>query len=364
MSERRFVGLMSGTSLDGVDAVLGIEADGCWTFPLACHRPYPEQWRSEALALCQPGSDELRRSALLANGLSDLYAEVVRELLAGAALAPEELTAIGCHGQTVRHAPHSGYTLQIVSGARLAEATGITVISDFRSRDVAAGGQGAPLVPAFHEALFRSTDTHRVILNLGGIANLTDLAPDRQTRGFDCGPANMLMDAWIARHRHLPFDRQGAWAAEGQILPDLLQRLLGHHFLALPPPKSCGREEFGLPWLEGRLDGTERPVDVQATLLAFTVQCVADAVSRYCPGASELYVCGGGARNDALMAALAAQCPALHITCTDSLGLPAEHVEAAAFAWLAARCLDGRPGNLPAVTGARGPRILGAIHPA
>jgi anhydro-N-acetylmuramic acid kinase len=355
---------MSGTSLDGVDAVLGIETGGHWTFPQACHQPYPESLRSEALALCQPGNDELRRSALLANHLSDLYADVVRELLTGASLAPGDVAAIGCHGQTVRHAPHAGYTLQIVNAARLTEATRITVVSDFRSRDVAAGGQGAPLVPAFHEALFRSTETHRVILNLGGIANLTDLAPDRETRGFDCGPANMLMDAWIARHRQLPFDRHGAWAAEGQILPDLLQRLLGHHFLALPPPKSCGREEFGLPWLDGRLGGTERPVDVQATLVAFTVQCVADALMHHCPGASELYVCGGGARNDALMDALAKRCPGLRIACTDSLGLPAEHVEAAAFAWLAARCLDGRAGNLPAVTGARGPRVLGAIHPA
>ena len=364
MSECRFVGLMSGTSLDGVDAVLGIEDGDHWTFPLASHVPYPPQVRAEALALCQSGNDELRRAAVLASELADLYAQAVADLLATAGLAAAEIAAVGCHGQTVRHAPQAGYTLQIVNAARLAEATGITVVSDFRSRDVAAGGQGAPLVPAFHDALFRSPTCHRVILNLGGIANLTDLPPGREARGFDCGPANMLMDAWIARHRHLPLDRDGAWAAAGAVLPDLLERLLDHPFLALPPPKSCGREEFGLPWLEACLRGSEPPVDVQATLLAYTAATAADAIAQHCPGAGELFVCGGGARNAALMAALGKRCPGMRTASTDSLGLPPEHVEGAAFAWLAARCLDGRPGNLPAVTGARGPRILGAIHPA
>jgi anhydro-N-acetylmuramic acid kinase len=364
VTPRYFVGVMSGTSLDGVDAVLGEQLPGGWRFAAASHLAYPPPLRQAALDLNSPGYDELRRAALLANNLANLYAEAVKNLLAGAAITPADVVAIGCHGQTVRHSPQSGYTLQLNNPALLAELTGIAVVADFRSRDIAAGGQGAPLVPAFHDALFRTPDRHRVILNLGGIANLTDLAPASPTRGFDCGPANMLMDAWIQQQRQQPYDRDGQWASQGHVLPALLHRLMGHDFLSLAPPKSCGREEFSLAWLHRQLAGNERGEDVQATLLAFTATTVANALRDHSRGVSELFVCGGGARNAALMTAIGERMPAVRIATTDVLGLPAEHVEAAAFAWLAARCLDRAPGNLPAVTGARGPRILGAIYPA
>ncbi len=366
MAEEFYVGLMSGTSLDGTDAVLA-RFDGKRVECLADHHtPFDENLRAEALALHDRGDDELHRAALLGDQLAHTYAEAVTALLAkvsrGSTAPP--IRAIGCHGQTVRHSPLQGYTIQINNPALLAELTDITVVADFRSRDIAAGGQGAPLVPAFHDALFRSPDVHRVILNLGGIANLTNLAPGSATTGFDCGPGNMLMDAWAQRHLGQPYDHDGAWAATGQVLPELLDRLLAHPFLALTPPKSCGREEFNLAWLTTKLSGDERPEDVQATLAAFTANTVANAVRRHCGTPAELHVCGGGVHNGVLMRQIAAALPQSRTTTTDFLGLPAEHVEAMAFAWLAWRTMHGEPGNLPGVTGARGPRILGAIYPA
>jgi len=355
---------MSGTSLDGVDAVLA-SFDGRQPHCLASHYlPFDADLRAEALALQFAGADELRRAALLANRLAGVYANAVAALLAGARIDKAAVRAIGCHGQTVRHAPADGYSVQINNPALLAELAGITVVADFRSRDIAAGGQGAPLVPAFHDAAFRDGMRHRVILNIGGIANLTDLAPGQVTLGFDCGPGNMLLDAWAQRHLGVAYDQGGAWARQGTILPDLLASLAAHPFLALPPPKSCGREQFNLDWLDARLAGAERPQDVQATLTALTARTIADALDRYCAGVAEIYVCGGGARNDALMSALRERLPNRLVTTTDALGLPADRVEAMAFAWLARRTLDGQPGNLPAVTGASGPRLLGGIYPA
>jgi anhydro-N-acetylmuramic acid kinase len=374
VAEEFYVGLMSGTSLDGADAVLA-GFDGKRVECLASHHvPFDEALRAEALALHVRGDDELHRAALLGNRLAHAYANAVTALLAkvsrgltggnprGSTAPP--IRAIGCHGQTVRHAPHQGYTIQLNNPALLAELTGITVVADFRSRDIAAGGQGAPLVPAFHDALFRAPEVHRVILNLGGIANLTNLAPGSATTGFDCGPGNMLMDAWTQKHLGKSYDHDGAWGATGKVLPELLERLLTHPFLALTPPKSCGREEFNFAWLITKLSGNERPEDVQATLVAYTAQTVADAVRRHCGTPAELYVCGGGALNGVLMRQIASALPQSRTTTTDFLGLPANHVEAMAFAWLAWRALNGEPGNLPAVTGARGPRILGAIYPA
>lgn len=358
------VGLMSGTSLDGVDAAL-IAFDNERPQCLATHYlPFPTELRREALALQEPGSDELRRSLRLANRLADIYARTTNELLALAAIPATAVRAIGCHGQTLVHAPADGYSLQLANPARLAEQTGITVVADFRSRDIAAGGQGAPLVPAFHDAVFRASGRHRVILNIGGIANVTDLAPDAPTRGFDCGPGNMLLDAWTTQHTGKPYDLDGRWASEGRVLPALLRRLREGPFFAAPPPKSCGREEFGIAWLESRLEGSEAAVDVQATLVALTASTIADAIERWCGNPAEVYVCGGGARNGSLMQALGNSMPGVVIGTTDALGLPADWVEAAAFAWLAWRTLHGRPGNLPEVTGARGPRVLGAIYPA
>ena len=360
------VGLMSGTSLDGVDAVLA-EIDASRFACIAHHyRPFAASMREELLALQTPGPNELDRAALLGQRLATEYAAASHELLekvsrGGTAYSVQ---AIGCHGQTIRHAPASGYTIQLNNPALLAELTGLTVVADFRSRDIAARGQGAPLVPAFHDALFRVADQHRVIVNLGGIANLTDLPPGQDTRGFDCGPGNMLMDAWIQRHQGTDYDRNGAWAASGTVLPALLDRLLRHPFLGLPPPKSCGREEFNLAWLDSLLVGNEAAADVQATLLELTVTALCEAIDRDCGHPDEVFVCGGGARNGHLMQRLAQRYPQRRTATTELLGLPVDQVEAAAFAWLAWRTMNNEPGNLPAVTGARGPRVLGAIYPA
>lgn len=364
MPSELFVGLMSGTSLDGVDAALVSFATAQPRCLATHYRKHDEGLRSELLAIQEPGPDELRRAALLANRLADIYADAVNALLAEAGLAATAVRAIGCHGQTVRHVPADGYTLQLNNPARLAEKTGIAVVADFRSRDIAAGGQGAPLVPACHDALFRTPDCHRVIVNIGGIANLTDLAPGRPTGGFDCGPGNMLLDAWAARHLGVPYDDEGRWAGQGLILETLLAQLCQHPFFASPPPKSCGREEFGSAWLDRMLNGDERPADVQATLVALTAKTIADAITRWCGRPAELFVCGGGAHNSAIMSALLARLPGMRVGSTDMLGLPADWVEAVAFAWLAYRTLHHLPGNLPQVTGARGPRMLGAVYPA
>lgn len=361
------VGLMSGTSLDGVDAVLAKFEAGRVECLASHYAPYEASIRAEVLALHGTCENELHRAALLANRLARVYADAVTALLAKVSHgdAPAKaIRAIGCHGQTIRHMPGQGYTLQLNNPALLAEMTGIDVVADFRSRDIAAGGQGAPLVPAFHDAMFRSTAKHRVILNIGGIANLTDLAPGRATTGFDCGPGNMLLDGWIQRHLGLPFDQDGSWAQQGRRLPELHARLLDHPFLALPPPKSCGREQFNLDWLDMQLDGKEKPEDVQATLTAFTAATIADAIGRHCGQPDELYVCGGGAGNVALMTTLRDRLPQWRVDTTDALGLAPNRVEATAFAWLAWRTLHRQPGNLPAVTGASGPRVLGAIYPA
>lgn len=355
---------MSGTSLDGVDAALVNFDDEGMSLVATTHRPFPQPIREEAFALLSPTGNELHRTALLANRLSLEYAEAAISTCRTAGLGPKDVIALGCHGQTLRHRPHDGYTTQINNPALLAELSGIRVIADFRSRDIAAGGQGAPLVPAFHDARFRNAGRRRVILNLGGIANVTILAPDRQTLGFDTGPANMLMDSWIRRHLDKDFDADGCWASLGTVQSGLLAKLMTHPFLSLPPPKSCGAEEFNLGWLDDILKGDEAPVDVQRTLAAFTASSVANALAQWSGQVDELYLCGGGARNPVVHADLAAALPGTRIGTTDDLGVPAESVEAIAFAWLAYRHCAGLPGNLPAVTGARGLRILGASWPA
>ncbi len=364
MAAELYVGLMSGTSLDGVDAVLA-SFDNARIVCRATHfLSFADSVRTEALALQDAGHNELHRAAVLANRLAKIYADAVKALLATAGAAASAVSAIGCHGQTVRHAPESGYTWQVSNAALLAELTGIAVVADFRSRDIAAGGQGAPLVPAFHDALFRSDTKHRVILNIGGIANLTALPPGSATTGFDCGPGNMLLDAWAQQQRGWRYDRNGEWSRRGQVLPQLLERLLSHPFLALPPPKSCGREQFNLVWLHTQLGGDERAEDVQATLTRFTAITTTEAITARCGSPDEVYVCGGGAHNGALMSAIAERLPGTIVQTTDALGLGADWVEATAFAWLAQRAVRGQAGNLPAVTGARGPRILGTVYPA
>lgn len=355
---RRCIGLMSGTSLDGVDGVLA-EFDGSDIRVIAhAHRPFAPALREELLALNRSGGvDELHRAALAANGVADAYAELITQLPAGA-------EAIGAHGQTVRHRPELGYTLQLLNASRLAERAGIAVVADMRSRDVAAGGQGAPLVPAFHRAVFGRDDHDVAVLNLGGIGNLSLLAASGTTTGFDTGPGNALLDFWCERHSGQPFDDGGAWGSQGQVIDALLQRLLAEPYLQQPPPKSTGRDLFNPEWLLPRLDPGWVAVDVQATLCEFTAITVAEALIAALPTASELIVCGGGAFNTDLLRRLRQRLPGLELLGSERRGLPPLQVEATAFAWLAAQFLDGRPGNLPAVTGARGPRVLGALYPA
>jgi anhydro-N-acetylmuramic acid kinase len=355
---------MSGTSLDGIDAVLVDFGQGK-TQQLAQHYlPFDETLKNDLLALHFPSPNELHQTQIIGNQLAGLYATAVQQLLDTSRFTAQDIEAIGCHGQTIRHCPEHGYTLQIGNAALLAELTNITVINDFRSRDIAAGGQGAPLVPAFHDRVLRHPTTHRVIVNIGGISNLTNLAPDTATSGFDCGPGNLLMDAWCVQHLAQPYDKNGGWAATGKVIPELLQNMLAEPFFALPPPKSSGRDFFNQAWLSRKLKGGESPADVQATLLELTCATIAQAVQNYCAGAKEIYLCGGGARNQTLLNRLVTLLPGSNIQSTCALGVDSDFMEAIAFAWLTQQTLAGQPANLPLVTGAKHPCILGAIHPA
>jgi anhydro-N-acetylmuramic acid kinase len=375
MRGERFAGVMSGTSLDGVDAVLALFDGATCTVEAAVHRPFPAALRAELFALQAPGPDEIARAARAGNALADAYADAIADALAAAGAVAFDVLAAGVHGQTIRHCPEEAWTLQLNNPARVAERAGVTVVADFRARDVAAGGQGAPLVPAFHAAMFARDDADRVIVNIGGIANLTllpaggDLAA---VRGFDTGPGNVLMDLWCKRHRGEDFDRDGAWARTGRVNAALLAVLRADPYFAAPPPKSTGRDLFNAGWLVTRLARiAEQPlpapdaVDVQATLLALTARTVADAVvAAGTATGAEVLICGGGAKNSALMEALATELAPRAVATTATYGVAVDHVEALAFAWLARQALAGRPGNLPAVTGARGLRVLGAIYPA
>lgn len=365
MSESElYVGIMSGTSLDGIDTVL-LDLSGNTPKLLAkYYQAYPEVLREELLALHHYSQNELHQAQLVANELAQSYAKATRQLLLDANVNAKQVRAIGCHGQTVRHCPDSGYTLQLGNAALLAELSGITVVNDFRSRDIAAGGQGAPLVPAFHHKMLRHPDIHRVIVNIGGISNLTNLAPGQVTSGFDCGPGNLLMDSWIKLHTGKSYDRDGAWAASGKVIPALLQSLLNEPYMLASPPKSCGRDLFNMHWLQQKLRGDEMPADVQATLLALTGSAISTSILQHCLGAEEVYVCGGGAHNQMLLAYLKEALPNCHIQLTDTLGIEADWLEAIAFAWLAQQTLHGVCANLPEATGARHPCILGAIYQA
>lgn len=373
-----YIGLMSGTSMDGVDGALVSLTDTGLQVLHACGAPLPHALRADLLALNTTGPNELHRAALAGNKLVQVYASVVHTLLAATQLTADAVVAIGAHGQTVRHQPglHDslGYTLQLNQPALLAELTGVNVVADFRSRDVAAGGQGAPLVPAFHQWLLSNEHAaqDQAVLNLGGISNLS-LIPaqpgNAPVRGLDCGPGNVLLDAWCERHRHTPVDWDGAWAAQGQAQPQLLDELLAEPYFLNPLPKSTGRDLFNLDWLDHHLSRHPglRPEDVQATLVELTVSpCVSDLVS-YQKDSKNLWVCGGGAKNSFLMQRLRAQMalrlPDTQVQTTETLGLPVDQMEATAFAWLARQTVLRRPGNLVSVTGASGPRVLGCIYP-
>lgn len=371
------IGLMSGTSLDGVDGVLAacaVDGESRIHFVAGAYIPFPDALRAELLALQTAGFNEIEREALSANALAHHYAACVKQLLDSTCHSAGEISAIGVHGQTTRHRPELGFTRQTNNPALLAELTGIDVIADFRSRDIAAGGQGAPLVPAFHQAAFGQTGETRVVANIGGISNISVLgasvnAGPADTLGFDTGPGNMLLDAWIARHRGLPYDADGAWAASGTVIAPLLQTLLQEPYLAAPPPKSTGRDLFHMAWLDARLQAfpAAATADVQATLTAFTAHSLADAIARHAGGAAAVYLCGGGAYNAQLVAHLTAALQArgqnARVLSTAALGVAPNRVEALAFAWLAQRFLQRQAGNLPAVTGARGLRVLGALYP-
>ncbi|MEO7208116.1 MAG: anhydro-N-acetylmuramic acid kinase [Steroidobacteraceae bacterium] len=360
-----YLGLISGTSMDAIDAAL-VDFD---VAPLrivaSSATPFEPELKRRISALI----DQADRVALDEIGQIDVelgaaFAHSARALMQTAGISADRVTAIGSHGQTLRHRPDLGrpFTWQIGDPNTLAEMTGVSVVADFRRRDVAAGGQGAPLLPVFHDQVFRSDDEDRVIANLGGIANITILTRGGSVTGFDTGPANRLLDAWIAQHQGKDFDAGGAWAATGRVDETLLRELLDEPYLRLPPPKSTGRELFNLPWLENKLGLFSRqPRDVQATLQQFTACTLAAAVRQYAPGAA-LYVCGGGARNLGLLNAIAALIAPNRVASTAALGLDPDYVEAVAFAWFAMRTLEGLPSSAASVTGAKGARILGGVY--
>lgn len=367
-----FIGLMSGTSLDGVDGVLvSFDAAGrILTTESTAYVPFPAALQKQMLALQAPTDNELHLEALAARAIARLYAECVEKVLAQSNIPPSAVRAIGAHGQTIRHRPEAGYTWQTIDASLLAELTGLDVVTDFRSRDIAAGGQGAPLVPAFHAGVFGLAGETRVVVNLGGIANISILRADGEVSGFDTGPANVLMDLWASHYAGQTYDKGGALAQKGRIDDGLLAELLAEPYFALPAPKSTGRDLFNWDWLQQKRESHPwcREEDLMATLAELTARTVADDIARHAPETQRVLVCGGGAYNSHLMNRLhvnlfmhGIQVP---VESTQAAGVPPNQVEALAFAWLARQFTHRQPGNLPAVTGARGPRVLGALYPA
>jgi anhydro-N-acetylmuramic acid kinase len=365
-----YIGLMSGTSLDGVDGVLADFSQAQPQVLAHASAPFAAELKAELLALNTPGANELHRGALAGNALMRVYSQVVDELLDRTRTSAASIEAIGAHGQTVRHRPQefdgAGYTLQLCQPALLVELTGIDVVADFRSRDVAAGGQGAPLAPFFHQAMFSRSDRAVGVLNIGGISNLTLLRPDGSMIGFDCGPGNSLMDAWCASHTGQPFDAGGAWAAAGRPLAALLADLLAEPYLAKAPPKSTGRDLFNPAWLQAHMQpyAAAAAADVQATLAELTARVCSDDVLRHEPGLRQLILCGGGALNDHLMRRLQALLPRALVASSAEFGLPPLQVEATAFAWLARKTVRREKLELQSTTGAKGARVLGCVYPA
>lgn len=360
-----YIGLMSGTSMDGIDAALVDIGESAIRILHTRDQPYPSRLRHDLLAATAiPLREELPQLDELNRRTGECFRDAALALLRDAGINAAAVTAIGSHGQTVRHQPNAPlpFTLQIGDPEIIAVGTGITTVADFRSADIAAGGQGAPLTPFFHQWLFAAPDIDRVILNIGGIANVTLLSPGHATIGFDTGPGNTLMDAWTRKHRSAPYDHNGDWANSGNLNPALLRRFLADEYFAASPPKSTGFEHFNLRWIAAADISNISAPDVQATLCALTAQSIADAVHRFAPRTSELLVCGGGVHNAVLMGQIAALLPTTSVASTMTAGLHPDWVEAVAFAWLAKRRLSGLPGNLPHVTGAREAVELGTIH--
>lgn len=369
MSQHYYIGVMSGSSLDGIDVALtDLSNNQCKV--IATHfQAYPDNIRSALLTLHFPSENELEHSALMANQLACLYAEAINTVLENHNLHANQITAVGCHGQTIRHQPRHkdslGYTIQLGNNALLAELTDITVVGDFRTRDIAAGGQGAPLVPAFHQAVFSSPEKNRAILNIGGIANITYISNQGEIVGFDSGPGNMLLDHWIKQSLQKTYDKNGAWAATGSVNTQLLAQLLSDPYFSLAPPKSTGRDLFNAAWLNQYIAESNDPSeDIARTLVELTSQSICNAMNQYCPEVDEVYLCGGGAHNALLVASIKDQLGHIALSTTDALGVNGDWVEAAAFSWLAQQTIQNKPSNLAAATGASGPRVLGAIHPA
>lgn len=366
MSAPIFIGLMSGTSLDSIDAV-AVKFEPTFALIATHSEAIPAEIHAAILALFNPGTNEVERLGRLDLALAELFARAVENLISQHSLPRTDIAAIGSHGQTIRHRPEAHFTLQIGDPNLIAERTGITTVADFRRRDMAAGGQGAPLVPAFHNALFHHTEQNRILVNIGGMANLTILeaAEDKAVLGYDTGPGNVLMDSWIKLHRQENYDRDGQWAAAGRIIPQLLQTLLALPYFSETPPKSTGREQFNLAWIQQLLSAQpeqHRPVDVQATLLELTARSIADAINSHQLEDLQVFLCGGGSYNQQLKHRLATLLEPHHLSTTADLDLDPDWVEAAAFAWLAYRTLNHQSGNEPGVTGAAGYRPLGAIY--
>lgn len=363
-----YIGVMSGTSLDGID-VAAIRINDQFSFLAADCIKIPENLRQQILMLTQPGNNEIEQMGRLDIALGKLFASAVNQLIHCQNIDTKNIAAIGCHGQTIRHRPEAGFTLQIGDPNTVAEQTGLTTIADFRRRDLANGGQGAPLVPAFHNNVFRSTESDRVILNIGGMANITVLPANTSlaVTGYDTGPGNILSDAWIYEHSGASFDEDGNWARAGAVNTELLQHLLNLPFFTEAAPKSTGREQFHIGWIKQIIRENKLQIvaaDVQATLLELTARSIADAINTQRLADPELYICGGGVHNNTLIERLRELTNATHITTTEALGLHPDWVEASAFAWLAHQTLNQLTGNLPSVTGSTAEKILGGIYQA
>lgn len=364
-----YIGLMSGTSIDGIDAAL-VDLSQPQPIMLAAHyTPYPKALRDEIIALCHEGADEINRMGILDRRLGEMFAHAALSLLHKKGLSPHHIKAIGSHGQTIRHYPEKPYffTLQIADPNTISVLTGITTVADFRRKDLAVGGQGAPLAPAFHQYVFASDVINRVVVNIGGIANVTLLPQDKNNEviGFDTGPGNILLDTWIRIHRDELQDEGGAWGAQGCILPKLLKSLLSDHYFQLKAPKSSGREYFNLSWLEQHIKALEKEpasTDVQATLIELTAQSILSAIKNYFTS-GEILICGGGAKNNFLMSRLSdLATPNFNVFTTQRYGIDPDWVEAIAFAWLAHQTLNHKPSNIPSVTGAKNAVILGGVY--
>lgn len=368
MDKSLYIGVMTGTSMDGIDAVLVEITDSRIQTCAHYSQEITPELKEQLLSLCASGVDEIQRSGEADVQLGLEISQTVNGLLNQEQLEHSHINAIGSHGQTIRHSIDAIYpfSLQIGNPSIIAEKTGITTVGDFRMADIACNGQGAPLAPAFHEAAFSSSKESRLIINLGGIANITRLEPRQETTGFDTGPANTLMDQWISKCQHKAYDEDGQWAAQGKLIPPLLESMLNDPYFNRPAPKSTGREHFNMSWLNQHLNllGPHEDQDVQRTLLELSAISIANETKKNCGKAKKVFLCGGGIYNSMLIKRLNDHLPDFTLENTDQLGINAQHVEAAAFAWFAYRTLNGLSSNLPSVTGARKNKILGGIYPA